>query len=487
MLTWTMSDSSTSKRMTNKQRQFHTSLYAAADFAMAMLAWALFFLYRKHVEGVHLDLRTFADPNFIKGVLLIPVGWTLLYGIFGHHADIYRQSRLQTLSRTIFISFFGVLFLFFTLMLDDVVPEGHGYLRSFLVLLSLHLTLTALSRMILLTAANRRIKAGKIQFNTLLIGGNQSAVDLYREISSAPKQLGYHFIGFIDTNGNPGQPLQQYLPRLGGLSDLPEVVQQHHVEEAIIAVETSEHGQVQHILGTLFDFGDKLLVKIIPDMYDILLGTVKMTHVFGAVLIDIRQELMPHWQKVLKRMMDVGASAGALLVLSPVLGFIAFRVRRSSPGPILYHQERIGQYGKPFFIHKFRSMYVDAESRGPQLSTENDPRCTPWGATMRKYRLDELPNFWNVLVGEMSLVGPRPERQHFIDQIVQENPHYKQLLKVRPGITSWGQVKYGYASDLKEMVQRLKFDLLYIENMSLALDLKIMFYTLLVLLQGRGR
>ena len=482
-----MSDSSTSKRMTSKLREVHTTLYAVADFTMAMLAWALFFMYRKQVEGLPVTLHTFADPNFMKGVLLIPVGWTLLYGIFGHHADIYRQSRLQTLSRTFFISFFGVLFLFFTLMLDDVVPEGHGYLRSFLVLLTLHLALTGLSRMILLTAANRRIKAGKIHFNTLLIGGNQNAVDLFREISSAPKHLGYHFIGFIDTHGNPHQPLSQYLSRLGGLDDLQAVLQQYDVEEAIIAVETSEHGQVQQILATLFDFGDRLMVKIIPDMYDILLGTVKMTHVFGAVLIDIRRELMPHWQKVTKRIMDVTASAGALLILSPVLAFIAYRVRRSSPGPLLYHQERIGQYGKPFFIHKFRSMYVDAESRGPQLSTENDPRCTSWGATMRKYRLDELPNFWNVLVGEMSLVGPRPERLHFIEQIVQENPHYRHLLKVRPGITSWGQVKYGYASDLKEMVQRLKFDLLYIENMSLALDLKIMFYTLLVLLQGRGR
>src|SRR5690606_26816587 len=163
------------------------------------------------------------------------------------------------------------------------------------------------------------------------------------------------------------------------------------------------------------------------------------------------------------------------------------RVKWSSPGPIFYRQERIGLNGKPFHLVKFRSMYLDAEKDGPQLASDNDPRITPIGHFMRKYRLDELPNFWNVLKGDLSLVGPRPERQFFINQIVEQEPHYRQLLKVRPGITSWGQVKYGYASNVDEMLQRLKFDILYIENMSLLLDLKIMFYTVLVLVQGKGK
>jgi lipopolysaccharide/colanic/teichoic acid biosynthesis glycosyltransferase len=158
----------------------------------------------------------------------------------------------------------------------------------------------------------------------------------------------------------------------------------------------------------------------------------------------------------------------------------------SSRGPLFYKQERIGKNGKPFTIYKFRSMYVDAEQNGPELSSEKDPRITPFGRFMRKSRLDEIPNFINVLKGDMSLVGPRPERQHFIDQIIEKAPQYIQLLKVRPGITSWGQVKYGYAKNIDEMVRRMKYDLIYLDNMSLYVDFKIMIYTFLTILKRKG-
>jgi exopolysaccharide biosynthesis polyprenyl glycosylphosphotransferase len=207
----------------------------------------------------------------------------------------------------------------------------------------------------------------------------------------------------------------------------------------------------------------------------------------GAPLVEIFPQIMKPWEQVSKRAFDICASLIALILLMPVFAVLAALIRMDSPGPVFFRQERIGKGGKPFFIWKFRSMRVDAEKSGPALSSENDPRITKIGLFLRKLRLDELPQFWNVLRGDMSIVGPRPERQYFIDQIVQVAPHYRHLHKIRPGITSWGQVKYGYAENVEEMVERLKFDILYMENMSIGLDLKILLYTLIVIVEGRGK
>src|SRR5690554_3479373 len=196
---------------------------------------------------------------------------------------------------------------------------------------------------------------------------------------------------------------------------------------------------------------------------------------------------MTHCQFVIKRLIDLVFSFVAIIILIPVYLILAILVKASSKGPVFFLQERIGKNGVPFNIIKFRTMYVDSEKKGPQLSSQNDSRITPIGRFMRKVRLDEIPQFWNVIKSEMSMVGPRPERQYFIDKIAEREPQFLQLTKVKPGITSWGQVKYGYAENVDQMLQRMKYDLLYLKNMSIAIDMKILLYTVLIVLKGSGK
>lgn len=474
--------------MKTSQRQKELLLYRLGDFLTAFLAWFLFYLFRMNAEKGSIDWDVvLSDQNLFYGLIFVPLGWIIIYMVFDKYKDIYRFSRLATLGRTFALTLTGCLVLFFALLLDDQVSSYKTYFSSFITLFLLHFILTSTVRMILLTMANRKLKSGKVSYNTLIIGGDQNALELYREITTRPYSLGHKFVGFIDSNGNSTNLLEAELPKLGQIMDIEAIIEQERIEEVIVAIETSEHNKIRSILNVLFEYGDQMLVKIIPDMYDILLGTVKMNHVYGAVLFEIEQELLPKWQRIIKRLSDIVISIICLIILLPLCIYVMIRVRLSSKGPIFFKQERIGLNAKVFHIYKFRSMVVDAEKDGPQLSSELDDRCTSWGKIMRKWRLDELPQFWNVLKGDMAIVGPRPERKFYIDQIMSRAPYYKQLLKVRPGITSWGQVKYGYASDVDQMLQRLKFDILYIENMSLSLDVKILFYTILVILKGKGK
>ncbi|HNU56380.1 MAG TPA: sugar transferase [Flavobacteriales bacterium] len=469
-------------------RRVLVAWYVLADLVSSGSAWTLFYLYRKTVlEPIKFghEVAVAFDTNYFKGLVLVPLFWFGLFTMMGGYREIHRRYRTMELGQTLLISFIGVVIIFFVLLLDDEVASYHYYYRSFLALFFLQFGLNFLLRFLLTSRTVKQVHDRRIGFNTVLVGGNERALAIHAEIEGMRKSPGNRFVGFVNVNGGDQLLTSVGLPRLGKWNELRQVIGQHAVEEAIIAVDSGEHEHISRIMNELEGTGVR--IKIIPDMYDILSGSVKMTSIFGAPLIEVNPSIMPAWQFSLKRAIDICASALALIVLTPVFIVLAIGVKLSSPGPIFFWQERIGKHGRPFRIVKFRSMYADAERHGPQLSSTSDPRITSFGRWMRKTRMDELPQFWNVLKGEMSLVGPRPERQHFIDAIMEMAPHYRHLHKVRPGITSWGQVKFGYAENVEQMVRRLKFDVLYIENMSIAMDLKILAYTVLIILKGDGK
>ncbi|HCY40093.1 MAG TPA: sugar transferase [Prolixibacteraceae bacterium] len=468
-------------------KKLHVARYLVFDIIAAIVSWTLFYFYRKiYIEplkfGIEIPLEL--TDKYYLALFFIPVFWVTIYYITGQYSNIYRKSRLLELGKTIMTSVVGVTVIFFLLLLNDSISDYKKYYNLYFTLLGLHFGFTYLFRLIITTHTIHKIHKRIIGFNTIIIGGNQKAVRLVEDMMAQTRPAGNKIIGFLTVDERKSFPLEKYAPNLGSYKNLQKVINDLEVEEIIIAIESTEHKLLSEILTLLENRAHA--VWGIPDLFDILSNQAKTSTIYSSPLLKISNGLMPVWQENIKRLLDVMASLIAMIIFSPVYLILAIMIKTSSKGPVLYKQERVGKFGKPFTIYKFRTMVNDAETNGPLLSSSNDSRITKIGMFMRKTHLDEIPQFANVIMGEMSLVGPRPERKFYIEQIAQIAPYVTHLQKVRPGITSWGQVKYGYASNVDEMVERLQYDMVYLKNISLYVDFKILIYTVMECVKGKG-
>ena len=465
------------------KRSKQAGKYILSDFVSASVAWLLFNILRYEIlfiinEGTDSLLDYLQYPGVLTGQIVIPFFWLVLYYFSGYYNKPFGKSRLTELFSTFITVLIGTIFVFFALLLDDIPRSINIYYRLFFGMFGLQFFITYIPRLLITQSGVRKIKNREWAMNVLIVGAGEKAVriahDLYR--------LGYDICGFVSEDERiPVKADRNQV--LGTVEDIPVLMEKENVDEIVLAVESKNNKMLLGILYSLYRY--KRPIKVLADRFN-MLSKIQLRTIRGIPLVDVTDNNFSPAGQNIKFFLDKVSSAVALLLLSPLFVYIAWRVKRDSPGPVFFRQERIGYLGQPFWMYKFRTMYVNAEENGPSLSSEDDPRVTPFGRVMRKYRLDELPQFWNVLKGDMSLVGPRPERKYFIDEIVKTAPYYYLLHNVRPGITSLGMVKYGYAASVDKVVERMEYDILYYENMSLTLDLTILIYTVKTVVTGKG-
>ena len=460
--------------------------YLIGDYLSSSIAWFAYNCLRFSMGAVHghTTLSSFLlSGNVVLGQALFPFIMMGVYMLSGYYNEVFRKSRLQELLVTAGNSLINSLILFFVALINDLMLERQTNYELLALLWIMLFGFVYITRATITNHTSRRIKRRKWTFNTLVVGCGTAGISFVDRLEHMKDSLGYNVVGFVAI---PDENNVKDLDRpVFDLDHIKQVAILHDIKEIIVIPTKNNRNHLLSVINKLFTLN--LPIKIAPDKYNILLSNVRLNDIYGDPLIDISSSTMTEGGKNMKRLIDIIVSFIALIFIAIFFPFIALFIKLDSKGKVIYSQERVGYHNKIFKIYKFRSMVHNAENDNrPQLSSEDDPRITRMGHFMRKYRIDELPQFWNVLRGDMSLVGPRPERKYYVDLIMERQPAYSLVHQVRPGITSMGMVKFGYAKDLKQMLKRLDYDLIYLENMSLLNDLKILVYTLKIIFTGKG-
>ncbi len=460
--------------------------YIIADFISANIAFFLFdvarFYLNPNVSSDFLSLASYLnDPIMVWEQILIPFVLLCVYFFSGFYNHPFERSRLQDLISTLVSSIFNTLLIYLMLLVNDQLHLRSANYEIIFALFGCLAVTTYLPRYFLTLSTLRKFRSLEWSIPTIILGSTEKAVTTGIQLSRSGRGRGTKVIGYVAIPGETPHPSAR---PLFDFNDIYDVVEKQNIAQIIMVPETHREEQTLSLMENLF--GLNVPVRILPDTLSFLTSAIRLSDIYGEPLIDLTSPRMTAAGMNIKRAFDIIASATALLLLSLPMAGIAAAIKAQG-GPAFYSQERVGYRRKIFRIYKFRTMKVDAESDGkPALSSDTDPRVTRLGRVLRKYRIDEWPQFWNVLKGEMSLIGPRPERPYYISRICKEAPYYVLVHQVRPGITSWAMVKYGYARTVDEMVRRTRYDLIYLANMSLTVDLKIIIYTLKTIITGKG-